>query len=176
MKKILLLILTTSQYAFTQTAVNVTHYQTNGPDGVTALGGIAIVARPPVQGAPYSATITDKVTQTLTDGSLIVQTSTGSVARDSEGRTREDAPMPSVDDASIHPPRLVFLQDPVAHTSYVLDLTNKTAQKAPLPPAPDSNGTAVVQVRTAFAEAGAVAMDEPSDVPMVVSTQGISRN
>src|ERR1700692_3693353 len=50
----------------------------------------------PVQGAPYSATITNESVQTLADGNRIVQTSSGTTARDSLGRTRQDAPLPPI--------------------------------------------------------------------------------
>ena len=152
MKNILLLILTTSPCAFAQNAVTVTHYRTGGPAGVTAAAGVVVAAGPPVEGAPYAATVTSKSTQTLEDGSLIVQSNTGSVARDSEGRTREDAPMPAVDDSSMRTPHLVFVQDPVAHVSYVLNLTNKTAEKAPLPSGAGVNTRLVVRSRTALGE------------------------
>lgn len=175
MKKTVLVILMTSQCALAQNAVNVTHYQMSDPDAAIAWGGMAVAAGPPVQGAPYSATITNKVTQPLADGSVLVQTSTGSTARDSEGRTRQEAPMPMVDDPSVHPPQLVFVRDPIAHVFYLLDLTNKTAQKTPLPP-PAPGGGPAIQVRTAFAEAGGVAIDDVPEAPMVVSTRGLSPN
>jgi len=152
MKNILLLILTTSQCAFAQNTVTVNHDRTGGPAGVTAAAGVVVAAGPPVEGAPYSATVTSKSTQTLEDGSLIAQSNTGSVARDSEGRTREDAPMPGADDSSMRTPHLVFLQDPVAHVSYVLNLTNKTAEKAPLPSGAGANTRLVVRSRTALGE------------------------
>jgi hypothetical protein len=177
MKNILLLILMTSPCALAQNAVTINHYQTSGPDGVMAWGGMAIAAGPRVQGAPYSATITNKFTQTLADGSLIVQTNTGSSARDSAGRTREDAPVPTVDDPSAHPPQLVFLHDPVAHTSYVLDLTNKTAHKTPLPPSTEGNRSSVVQSRVAFSEEDVgIAPDEASEGPVMVTTRDLSPN
>ena len=87
----------------------------------------------PVQGAPYSATITNESVQTLADGNRIVQTSTGTTARDSMGRTRQDAPLPSIGNMSpADAPHLVFLQDPVAQVSYTLNLTDKTAMKGPV--------------------------------------------
>jgi hypothetical protein len=86
----------------------------------------------PVQGAPYSATITNESVQTLADGNRIVQTSTGTTARDSLGRTRQDAPLPAIGNMSpANAPHLVFLQDPVAQVSYTLNLTEKTAMKGP---------------------------------------------
>jgi len=93
---------------------------------------------PPVVGAPYSATITNQSVQTLADGNRIVQAFTGSTARDSEGRTRQDAMLPKLGSLSAaNAPHLVFIQDPVNQTSYTLDLTNKTAQKISAPPAGD---------------------------------------
>ena len=106
-------------------------------------GGINVTARAikegrlltPVTGAPYSATITNEMVQTLSDGTHIAQTTPGTVARDSEGRTRQDAPLPSIGNLSAaDAPHLVFIQDPVAQVSYTLDLTSKTAQKLPAMP------------------------------------------
>ena len=90
----------------------------------------------PVQGAPYTATMTNEMIQTLTDGNRIVHTSTGTIARDSQGRTRQDAPLPAIGNLSAaNAPHLVFIRDPVAQTSYTLNLTDKTAEKMPMPPA-----------------------------------------
>ena len=89
----------------------------------------------PVQGAPYSATITNESVQTLADGTHITQSSSGATARDSQGRTRQDAPLPSLGNLSAaDAPHLVFVQDPVAGLSYTLNLTEKTAFKNPMPP------------------------------------------
>ena len=97
----------------------------------------------PVQGAPYSATITNESVQTLADGNRIVQTSTGTTARDAQGRTRQDTVLPAIGNLSAaNAPHLVFVQDPVAQVSYVLNLTDKTAQKLPMPPSPPSGSGA----------------------------------
>lgn len=91
---------------------------------------------PPVTGAPFSATITNESVQTLSDGNRIVQSFSGSTARDSQGRTRQDAPLPPLGNLSAaNAPHIVFIQDPVSQTSYTLNLTDKTAQKMPMPPA-----------------------------------------
>ena len=88
----------------------------------------------PVQGAPYSATITNESVQILADGNRIVQTSTGTTARDSQGRTRHDTALPAIGNLSAaNAPHLVFIQDPVAQASYTLNLTDRTAQKIPMP-------------------------------------------
>jgi hypothetical protein len=112
----------------------------------------------PVTGAPYSATITTEMVQTLSDGTHITQTTTGAVARDSEGRTRQDAPLPSIGNLSAdNAPHLVFIQDPVAQVSYTLDLTNKTAQKMatmPPPAAADASGAGVATKEKFFVQMG----------------------
>jgi hypothetical protein len=125
-----------------------------------AIGGGPLT---PVTGAPYSATMTTEMVQTLSDGTHITQTTTGNVARDSEGRTRQDAPLPSFGNLSAaDAPHLVFIQDPVAQVSYTLDLTNKTAQKMPvMPPPPGADaGAAVVANGKFFVQKGAAIPDE----------------
>ena len=88
-----------------------------------------------VQGAPYSGTITNESVQTLSDGTRIVQTSTGTTARDAQGRTRQDTPLPAIGNLEMPAaPHLVFIQDPVAQVAYTLNLTDKTAQKMLMPP------------------------------------------
>ena len=109
-------------------------FQASGP---AANVGFAPRMSAPVTGAPYSGTITNEMTQTLEDGTHIVQTMNGNVARDSEGRTRQDAPLPAIGNLSAaNAPHVVFVQDPVAQSSYMLDLTDKTAQKMPMPGQP----------------------------------------
>jgi hypothetical protein len=103
--------------------------------GVVTAGAVASISASPVVGAPYSGTITNEMVQTLADGTHITQSTTGTVARDSQGRTRQDAPLPMIGNLSAaNAPHLVFILDPVAQVSYTLNLTDKTAQKMPAPP------------------------------------------
>jgi hypothetical protein len=133
MKRALFLVFAAASCTLAQEKGNVI-YQTAGP--VTMASGAFDKASGPIVGAPYSATITNESVQTLSDGNRIVQTSTGSTARDSQGRTRQDTVLPAIGNLSAaDAPRLVFIHDPVAQTSYTLNLTDKTAQKMPaLPP------------------------------------------
>ncbi len=102
-----------------------------------AFGGPSAV----VTGAPYSATITNESVQTLGDGTHITQSSSGSIARDSQGRTRQDAPLPAIGNLSAaDAPHLVVLQDPVAGVSYTLNMTDKTAWKNPMLPGGVADG------------------------------------
>jgi hypothetical protein len=90
----------------------------------------------PVEGAPYSAQITTESVQTLADGNRIVATTTGLVARDSLGRTRQQLALPAIGNLSASlVPQIAIIQDPVAQVAYTLNLTNKTAHKMPGLPA-----------------------------------------
>src|SRR5258708_22878912 len=134
MKRALLLVVAAASCAFAQEKGNVI-YQTTGAVGTGVSGGFDR-ASGPVLGAPYSATITNESIQTLADGNRLVQTSTGTTARDSQGRTRQDTVLPPIGNLSAaNAPHLVFIHDPVAQASYTLNLSEKTAQKMPaLPP------------------------------------------
>jgi hypothetical protein len=145
-------------------------YRTDGAD--RGAGSVEVTAQafgkifgPPVQGAPYSATITNEFVQTLADGNRIDQSTTGMIARDSQGRTRQDMNLPPIGNLSVkNLPHLVFIKDPVAQVSYTLNLTNKTAEKMRRPPdgnAPPQRGNAV------FVEKGDVAAGGPLPPPGV---------
>jgi len=131
---ILVMILTASSCAFAQEGGNAVYFQSQAAGPVTTIG-VGMMGRgpgAPVPGAPYSATITNENIQTLEDGTHITQTSSGNIARDSQGRTRQDASLPAIGNLSAaDAPHLVFIQDPVAQTAYTLNLTDKTAQKMP---------------------------------------------
>ena len=175
MKIAIMLVLAGASCAYAQETGNVVYqHQSAGP--VTAVAGAAFLGPvTPVQGAPYSATTTNESTQTLADGNRIVQTSTGTTARDSLGRTRQDAALPTIGNMSAaNAPHLVFIQDPAAQTSYTLNLTDKTAMKnpAPLPPPPGATGQSVSSTFfLATAGGGAAAgapLPQPPPAPMVL--------
>lgn len=128
MRHTLILVLVASSAAFAQPESNHV-FITSSAVG----GGFDRASAAPVQGAPYSATVTNESIQTLGDGNRIVQSSTGATARDSMGRSRRDAPtLPPIGNMSpADAPRLVFIVDPVAQTSYTLNLADKTAFKGP---------------------------------------------
>src|ERR1700686_187764 len=135
MKRALLLVLAAASCAFAQEKGNVI-YQTTGTAGIVTSGGFD-GGSGPVLGAPYSASTSNESIQTLADGNRLVQTSTGTTARDSQGRTRKDTVLPPIGNLSAaNAPHLIFIHDPVAQTSYTLNLTDKTAQKMPVPPLP----------------------------------------
>lgn len=167
-----ILILAASSCAFAQDRGKTVILQGGGPVGqVEVFGGGAMHAQgTPVQGAPYSATITNESVQTLADGNRIVQSSTGSTARDSQGRTRQDTSLPAIGNLSAaNAPHLVFIQDPVAQASYTLNLSDKTAvQLPPLPP--PGSGPQFFSADTA----GGVALSAgaPDSGPVTAGTPG----
>jgi hypothetical protein len=135
MKYAMILILATSSCAFGQETMRTNVVYQSAGSGVVTAGAIGKgMLGTPVQGAPYSATITNESIQTLTDGSHITQNTSGATARDSQGRTRQDTALPTIGNLSAaDAPHLVFIMDPVAQTSYTLNLTDKTAQKLSMP-------------------------------------------
>ncbi|MGH8276239.1 MAG: hypothetical protein ACRETH_06050, partial [Steroidobacteraceae bacterium] len=161
-------ILAASCCAFAQYGTNVMYQTQSASPVVTMMRTEKMeIGRAPVQGAPYSATITNESVQTLADGNRIVQSSTGTTARDSQGRTRQDAALPAIGNLSAtNAPRIVFIQDPVAQASYTLNLTDKTALKMPAHPVPaggpDAGGG---QGNMVFMTAGAVVGPGPEAGP-----------
>jgi hypothetical protein len=112
--------------------------------GVVTTGGMAIPMQEStevVKSQPYQAQAVTEVKQTLADGSHITQTTTATVARDSDGRTVRIqklgamGPWKSASGSSqADAPTLTIIFDPVAqtHTDYTSD--NKTAHVLPMPP------------------------------------------
>src|SRR5260370_10422214 len=167
MKRALLLVLAAASCAFAQEKGNVI-YQTTGAVGAVASGGFDR-ASGPVLGAPYSATITNESIQTLADGNRLVQTSTGTTARDSQGRTRQDTVLPPIGNLSAaNAPHLIFIHDPVAQTSYTLNLTEKTAQKMPAFP-PLAGSTAGVAVSMRVVEGNGPPLPPPDAMPTTMA-------
>jgi hypothetical protein len=171
MKCALFLLLATASCALAQEKGDVI-YQTAGQ--VSVASGAFERASSPLLGAPYSATITNESVQTLADGNRIIQTSTGSTARDSEGRTRHDTVLPAIGNLSAaNAPHLVFIHDPVAQTSYTLNLTEKTAQKMPaLPPVPGGATGVTGATVTMRVEGNGGPLQFPDAMPAIVAAPG----
>jgi hypothetical protein len=87
-----------------------------------------------VTGAPFSATFSQETTQNLADGNHIQRTSTGTMARDGNGRTHRDLTLPAIGEWATSgrtPPHLVLISDPVANANYVLETDRKIARQMP---------------------------------------------
>ena len=103
-----------------------------GPGGGTRGFGPGFHNHKLVTGAPYSATVTNAIVEQLQGGNTIQRTTTGQVARDSQGRTYEQQTITGGPLAQNGPTTLTFISDPVAGYSYVLDANKKTAFRHPL--------------------------------------------
>jgi hypothetical protein len=159
------MIVVASSPAFAQKSVTVTGRVAQG-QGVAVLSGKGA----PVIGAPYSATVTNESIQILADGTRIVHSSTGTTARDSQGRTRQEAALPALGNLSAaNLPRLIFIQDPVAQVFYTLNMTDQTAQKMPAPPTGGGAGTGV----NAFFTTGASIAGQLPPPPLAISKMQI---
>jgi hypothetical protein len=145
--------------------------------GAVGVGIGEKISRTPVLGAPYSATITNESAQLLADGNRITQSSSGTTARDSQGRTRQDAPLPAIGNmAAANAPHLVFINDPVGQKTYTLNLTEKTAQSFAMPGAGIGTGVGVgaggsVDANTFFLKAKQEAEASASGQTPEIATQ-----
>jgi hypothetical protein len=106
-------------------------------EGIGFLGFEAGLGEKTVTGAPFSANFSTESTQTLADGNQIQHSSTGSIARDTQGRTRREMTLPAIGAFAVvngeSLSHVVFLRDPVADTRYVLEEDKKIAQQLPQP-------------------------------------------
>ena len=100
----------------------VVHAQRGGP-GSPAFVRVGIEGGV-VKGAPYSADVINESVQVLSDGNRIVHRSTSRVYRDGEGRTRREEDRPSGSPA-------IVISDPVAGTSWTLDVEAHSARQSP---------------------------------------------
>jgi hypothetical protein len=85
-----------------------------------------------VKGAPFSATTTSESTETLQDGNTIHRTATGTVARDSQGRSRHEMTFTGIgpvaaSGGSTH--KMVAISDPVGGFHYMLNDEKKEVYK-----------------------------------------------
>ncbi len=82
-----------------------------------------------ITGAPYSADVNTSVTETLSDGNTINRSTTGHVARDTQGRTYFQQNLSGGPWAQNGATSITFLSDPVAGYTYVLNPNTKIAMR-----------------------------------------------
>ncbi|HYL77252.1 MAG TPA: hypothetical protein VEU96_23765 [Bryobacteraceae bacterium] len=82
-----------------------------------------------VKGSPYSAQAVTQHSQTLADGNRIQRTINSSIARDSEGRTRQEQAAVAIGAlaGSSDAQKSIVIHDPVAGTTAMLDANNHQA-------------------------------------------------
>jgi hypothetical protein len=111
-----------------------------GSAGASSAATVAFLGAGPADGkvvknAPYTAESTTEMTRVLADGTRILNRNTSVMARDKEGRTRREHTLGDIgpianNGAAV--PRFVTITDNVAKEVYILNLTEKTAQRVKL--------------------------------------------
>jgi len=128
-----------------------------------------------VQGAPYSAQAVTQFTQSLANGDHIQRTTTASIARDSQGRTRMDRSIETVGALAAArggSARAIVIHDPVAGLSYALDPANHTGRSIRIPQSQREISDRFEQTRTRRSSTGAKTEDLGTQVIQGVSAQG----
>jgi hypothetical protein len=95
-----------------------------------------------VTGAPFSAQVTRETVQVLSNGTRVDRKMTGSVDRDSAGRTRQEMTLSSIGplSASGQPPHIAFIRDPAAGKAYILNEDKQTVFTMNRPARAGANG------------------------------------
>jgi hypothetical protein len=108
-----------------------------GPGGFEGRGARFLGAQPGMPGrtvrnAAYSADVITETTRALADGNRITRKIASKVYRDSEGRTRREQSLDSINSlaGASNLPQVVFISDPVAGADYALNPADRTATKS----------------------------------------------
>jgi hypothetical protein len=153
-----------------------------GQPGVRVMRATTVVEARITTGRPYSAEATTEFTQVLGDGNRIARKTTIRIYRDSDGRTRREE---LGTDGVV---KSVSIYDPVAHVSYVLDPSTRTARKSAIRiayPAAASTlseeekkrieARTVVDRGSAGSPVGGVVLAAPSEVPPQAVTEELRK-
>jgi hypothetical protein len=92
-----------------------------------------------VRNAPFSARAQTQSIQTLPDGNRVIRTSSATLARDSEGRTRREQVGTGI----------VFIYDPVLGMAYVLDTHARSVRQFAIPAADSAEKPSSVEAQGA---------------------------
>jgi len=84
-----------------------------------------------VTGAPFTANISTHITHTLAGGNRINVSTSGTIARDSQGRTRRDVTLPAIGPwaDAVNTPHAIFISDPVSRTFFIVNTNRKVAHE-----------------------------------------------
>jgi hypothetical protein len=131
--------------------------QSNGGGGGSVAFTTSIVGTysKPATNAPYSAQIVTESVQPFPDGNSITHTSTSTVYRDSQGRTRREQNINIVGPSQVagSPIQFITIDDPVSGVRYNLNpnkmtatqiATSGTAGSLPVKVVPNPDGSAVI--------------------------------
>jgi hypothetical protein len=96
-------------------------FQGNIGNDVTIMGAEMVSPGETVTGVPYTATEVTETTQTLSDGNKIVNKTSGTVARDSQGRVRREMSVGRIGSTGTNNHKMLFISDPTAHHQEVTE-------------------------------------------------------
>jgi hypothetical protein len=132
-----------------------TMQSSGGAGGSVAFSATVVSDRKTVTGAPYSAKIVTESVQPFPDGNSITHTSTSTVYRDSQGRTRREQNINIVGPSQVSgsPIQFITIDDPVSGVRYNLNPNKMTATQLttsgaagslPVKVVPNPDGSAVI--------------------------------
>jgi hypothetical protein len=104
------------------------------PEAIAIVGFEGGFAGKTVTGVPFTATTSLQTSQTLSDGNKIERTTTGTFARDSQGRTRRDMTILAIGPWAASgktSSQVSMINDPVAGVHYLLEPDKKVARQLP---------------------------------------------
>src|SRR5882724_2483553 len=123
-----------------------------------------------VTASPYTATAVTETIQMLADGNRIVNKNSAFVPRDSQGRTRREETLPKIGPLSVDGPKLIFIQDPVAHTSATLQPGRQSAMV--MKQSSDEGGNIQIMTTRRVEGPGKVVVEGASDHMMTQRVEG----
>jgi hypothetical protein len=101
-------------------------FQGHMGNDVTIMGAEMVSPGETVSGVPYTATEVTETTQTLSDGNKIVNKTSGTVARDSQGRVRREMTVGRIGSAGTNNHKMLFISDPTAHHQEMTETGSST--------------------------------------------------
>ncbi len=134
--------------------------------------GFGMAPHKVVTGAPYQADVNESSVQTLSDGNTIQHTTTGHVARDSQGRTYAQQTVTGGPFAANGPVTMTFISDPVTGYSYSLNPNTKIATRRAIKPPPDNGNPPAPGAHTRPGSNNAVETDLGTQSINGVNAQG----
>jgi hypothetical protein len=114
-------------------------FQGNIGSDVTIMGAEMVSPGETVTGVPYTATEVTETTQTLSDGNKIMNKTSGTVARDSQGRVRREMSVGRIGSGDANNHKMLFISDPTAHHQEVMEAGNSSNTTTVVRTAGDSN-------------------------------------
>jgi hypothetical protein len=112
-----------------------------GDDALTFMGFEGRLGNKTVTSAPFTAKLSAQTTESFADGNKIQHSTTGFIARDSQGRTRQEVTLSAIGPwATSGMKHGIFVNDPVASMHYILEPDQKMAISMPSLPARGKGG------------------------------------